>query len=106
MLLPSVGENIAPLKGAGLRPKPLKSLYAFRGSIERVVFQGIWLNLSGDLAQLFYFSGGSGSIIASGVASIAVSEGIGSCPCSTSITAPVLAGNGRGAGGLVKKTFG
>ena len=101
-----LGEKTAPLKGSGLRPKPLKSLYAFRGSIERAVFRGIWGNLPGDLGKLFHFSGGSGETIASGVVSIAVSVEVGSDPRSVAITAPVLVGNGSGSGGLVKKTFG
>ena len=69
-----------PKRGSVLRPKPLKSLYAFRGSIRRVVFRGWWLNHPGILAQLFHFSGDGGSTSASVAASIAIPGGAGSGP--------------------------
>ena len=42
-------------------PKPLKRLYAFRGSIGKVVYRGFWLNLPGILAQPNGFTGDYGS---------------------------------------------
>ena len=92
----------SPKRGSVLRPQPLKSLYAFRGSIGRVVFRGFWGNLPGLLGKLFHFSGASGETFASGAASRACFGRNGSGPCSASITAPMLAGRG----GFVKNTFG
>ena len=68
------GEKTAhsPRVGLFFDLKPLKSLYAFRGSIGSGVFRGWWLNLPGMVAQLFHFSGDSGSTTAFGAASIAI----------------------------------